>query len=226
MKGLESVAAAFGGQLNLFSLAVQLGIGLILAYLLALTVSRCSKMVGDKEGYFILFPLLIPTIILVISVVKSSLALSLGLVGALSIVRFRTPVKEPEELAYIFIAISVGLGIGAGQVYASIVAFIFVLIVIGIHSVFRGSKSLKGVFLDVLIPKKSGTSLLKDYSSILDNEKIPYDLRRYEELKETATATFYIEPKHVTRLEGVLAKLRDSNRDAEFTLVKHSQSLS
>ena len=55
------------------------------------------------------------TTLLVIAVVKSSLALSLGLVGALSIVRFRTPIKEPEELAYIFLAIALGLCLGADQ---------------------------------------------------------------------------------------------------------------
>ena len=53
---------------------------------------------------------------LVILIVKSSLALSLGLVGALSIVRFRTPIKEPEELIYLFLAIALGLGYGAGQI--------------------------------------------------------------------------------------------------------------
>ena len=42
-------------------------------------------------------------VFLVITVIKSSLALSLGLVGALSIVRFRTPIKEPEELGYLFL---------------------------------------------------------------------------------------------------------------------------
>ena len=46
---------------------------------------------------------------------KIFLALSLGLVGALSIVRFRTPIKEPEELAYIFLAIAIGLALGADQ---------------------------------------------------------------------------------------------------------------
>ncbi|HIE72395.1 MAG TPA: DUF4956 domain-containing protein, partial [Planctomycetes bacterium] len=46
------------------------------------------------------------TTVLIITVVASSLALSLGLVGALSIIRFRTPVKEPEELAYLFLAIA------------------------------------------------------------------------------------------------------------------------
>ena len=51
-----------------------------------------------------------------------TLALSLGLVGALSVIRFRTPVKEPEELAYVFLAIASGLALGADQqVFVSIV---------------------------------------------------------------------------------------------------------
>lgn len=58
---------------------------------------------------------------LVITVVKSSLALSLGLVGALSIIRFRSAIKEPEELTYLFLAISLGLGFGANQTVITII---------------------------------------------------------------------------------------------------------
>ena len=47
---------------------------------------------------------------LIITVVKTSLALSLGLVGALSIVRFRSAIKDPEELLYLFFSIAIGIG--------------------------------------------------------------------------------------------------------------------
>ena len=64
---------------------------------------------------------------LIITVVKSSLALSLGLVGALSIIRFRTPIKEPEELAYLFISIAAGLGLGAGQILPTVCSVVLIL---------------------------------------------------------------------------------------------------
>ena len=51
----------------------------------------------------------------IIAVVKSSLALSLGLVGALSVVRFRTAIKEPYNLAFILLSICIGISIGASQ---------------------------------------------------------------------------------------------------------------
>ena len=60
--------------------------------------------------------------VLIISVVKSSLALSLGLVGALSIVRFRTPIKDAEELGYLFLVIATGLAAGAEQEVAILVS--------------------------------------------------------------------------------------------------------
>jgi len=63
-----------------------------------------------------IIPLLSVITFLVIMVVKTSLALSLGLVGALSIVRFRAPIKDPMELTFIFLAIAIGLGVGAGKV--------------------------------------------------------------------------------------------------------------
>ena len=62
-----------------------------------------------------IFPLLSITTTIIITVIKSSLALSLGLVGALSIIRFRTPIKEPEELVYIFLCITIGIATGANQ---------------------------------------------------------------------------------------------------------------
>ncbi|MCI5162385.1 MAG: DUF4956 domain-containing protein [Candidatus Electrothrix sp. AX5] len=77
-------------------------------------IHRSFSLTGKYHIASIL-PILSAVVFLVIVIVKSSLALSLGLVGALSIVRFRTPIKEPEELVYLFLAISIGLGYAAGH---------------------------------------------------------------------------------------------------------------
>jgi uncharacterized membrane protein YhiD involved in acid resistance len=53
-------------------------------------------------------------------------------VGALSVVRFRTPIKEPEELAYIFLAIAVGLALGADQLEVAVIALPIILGVISL----------------------------------------------------------------------------------------------
>ena len=85
---------------------------------------------GGRQILSSILPLTI-TICVIISVVKSSLALSLGLVGALSIVRFRTPIKDPEDLIFLFLAIVAGLGFGANQnVYTAIGISIVLTIII------------------------------------------------------------------------------------------------
>jgi len=89
-------------------------------------------------------PLLSSIVFLVIVIIKTSLALSLGLVGALSIVRFRTPIKEPEELIYLFLAIAVGLGFGAGF---SLLTSIIVLLILVFDYFFKSNRyrNKKGV---------------------------------------------------------------------------------
>ncbi|MDH3998657.1 MAG: DUF4956 domain-containing protein, partial [Desulfuromonadales bacterium] len=51
-------------------------------------------------------------------------------VGALSVVRFRTPIKEPEELVYLFLAIALGLGYGAGQIVVTSMVFVVIVLLI------------------------------------------------------------------------------------------------
>ena len=105
---------------------------LILCMILVSIVSwfykKFSQSLGGKTHVGSILPLIGLTVFMVIVVVKSSLALSLGLVGALSIVRFRTPIKEPEELGYLFLTIAVGLGFGAGYKIITIITTIAILL--------------------------------------------------------------------------------------------------
>jgi hypothetical protein len=89
---------------------------LVLSLLVKIVYTRFSTTISNKKEFSKNFVILGLTTCIVITIVKSSLALSLGLVGALSIVRFRAAIKEPEELAYLFLIIAIGLGAGAGQI--------------------------------------------------------------------------------------------------------------
>lgn len=69
---------------------------------------------------------------LVILAVTSNVVLSLGMVGALSIVRFRTAIKEPMDIAYLFWAIAVGIVLGAGLVPLAVFGSLFIGLVLWI----------------------------------------------------------------------------------------------
>lgn len=99
----------------------------ILSFLVKITYVKVGKSLNDKSYFSDTFIPLALITTLVITVIKFSLALSLGLVGALSIVRFRAAIKEPEELVYLFFVISIGLSNGANQFLLSIFATLLIL---------------------------------------------------------------------------------------------------
>ena len=77
----------------------------VLLFLLSFVYKKYGKSISNRSQLAKVLIIVGLTTFIIISIVKSSLALSLGLVGALSIVRFRTAIKEPEELGYFFISL-------------------------------------------------------------------------------------------------------------------------
>ena len=118
------------GELDLLPTIMNFFMCLLMGFVLRDFYIRRSFSLTGKQHIGSILPILSAVVFLVIVVVKSSLALSLGLVGALSIVRFRTPVKEPEDLVYLFLAIALGLGYGAGHALTVTVLAVIILLVI------------------------------------------------------------------------------------------------
>jgi len=79
-------------------LVVDIILTAVCALILKLFYIRFGQSLSNRSRLANNFVAIAVTTALVITIVKSSLALSLGLVGALSIVRFRTAIKDPEEL--------------------------------------------------------------------------------------------------------------------------------
>ena len=162
--------------------------GLILNWI----VSKFSHLTHSKGEYFFVYPVLIALMVLIITIIKTSLALSLGLVGALSIVRFRTPVKEPEELIYLFFAIAIGLGLGAGQIFATSMSFvIIILFIIGIKAI-KKSKKERSFYFEVSQNTTGLNQSISTIESFLAQEKIDFKITRIDTSHQTGNATFHI----------------------------------
>ena len=134
-------------EILLFGIALVLSV--IFSYLLRYFYINFWNSIADKENISSNFVLLTLIITVIIAVVKSSLALSLGLVGALSIVRFRTPIKDPEELIFLFICIAIGLSLGAFQFWYASIGFAFVIAIILLKSRFQRKSNQHNFFLSV-----------------------------------------------------------------------------
>ena len=125
---------------------IRLGLVLLIGGLLGLYLrylyNRFGSSLSDRDSVSSIFPLLTMVTIAVIAVVKSSLSLSLGLVGALSIVRFRAAIKDPAELVYLFLCIAMGIALGAGHVvFAAVLVFVASLFVLGQRFLGRRTQS-------------------------------------------------------------------------------------
>ena len=117
---------------------IGLVISMLVSILLSLTLIHIYKKFSlssyKRKNFEQNFIIIAPVITLLIFIVKSNLALSLGLVGALSIIRYRTAIKDPEEIAYLFICVAVGVGTGASFNLFTIIAFAIIILVIFLNS--------------------------------------------------------------------------------------------
>ena len=122
---------------------------IILCWLLGITYQKVAKSISNRKDFSANFMILAFTTMLIITIVKSSLALSLGLVGALSIVRFRAAIKEPEELAFIFFSIAIGLGLGANQLTIVLAAFGVFMVVLWGRFFIQGKSENQNIFVSI-----------------------------------------------------------------------------
>ena len=100
MKELTNLFDIELNTINTFDFIIGFIITLILSLIIKYSYNKHSLSVSNKSLTSSLFPFFSIAIFVIVVTIKSSLVLSLGLVGALSIIRFRTAVKEPEQLIY------------------------------------------------------------------------------------------------------------------------------
>ncbi len=126
------IAAFFAEQFQaltpgkvVLSLLLALAVGLMIAF----TYKLCYRGVLYSPNFSLTLIMLTVITTPVVMCIGSSIALSMGMVGALSIVRFRTAVKEPLDTAYMFWALTMGILLGAG------LYLIAVIVVLGIGAI-------------------------------------------------------------------------------------------
>ena len=177
-------------QISTPEFVISLALTAITAYILKTVYVRFGQALSNRSIFGNTFVPIAMTTMVIITIVKSSLALSLGLVGALSIVRFRAAIKEPEELVYLFICIAIGLGYGANQINVTIIGFLMIVIAVALirKSAFKVEKSN---VMYLTISKKSKTRLdIEKILEVLETNSFEVDLKRLDESPSTNEASF------------------------------------
>ena len=205
-------------QIDINNFIISLLFAAILSFLVQLFYIKYSSSLSNRKEFAKNFVILGVTTSIVIMIVKSSLALSLGLVGALSIVRFRAAIKEPEELVYLFLIIAIGLGCGANQLIITFVGIIFALILIMIYSAYykKSRKDIEqtinlGVIIEQDLQDKEINNL------ILEIKKISKELKFISMSRTENNTTINLDLKpnkfeNLTLLSGKVKKKYKNSR--------------
>ena len=212
--------------LSVPTLVINLLLDAGLSTALAWYFLRYGTTLSNRASLARIIPFISLTTVLIISVVKSSLALSLGLVGALSIVRFRTPIKEPEELAYLFMAIALGLGLGADQRLPTAVAFFVVLGVLMVQSRWRRGTKSHNLYLNIEMPDTEEKEPVFETTKNLLAEHVEVaDLRRLDRRDGMIQATFSIGCRDDQALVGLMDSLKKNLSGAAITMIDQNRGI-
>jgi hypothetical protein len=212
-------------DLSIMSLMISLLLGVGLSIILSWHFKRFGSTLSNREDFANIFPFVLLTTVLIISIIKSSLALSLGLVGALSIIRFRTPIKEPEELAYLFMAIAMGLGLGANRIALTVVSSLSILTFMAVFKWKRGKVENKNLYLSIDWQAKGEEvpeRYLERLNEILTKHLKKSDLRRFDSRKESIEATYLVKITDPNNLNKLMEDLRRTFPSVGVTFIDQS----
>ena len=192
----------------LLSLVLSLAAGLFIAWI----YRRNYRGVMYSNNFTLTLVMMTLITCPVVMCIRESIQLSMGMVGALSIVRFRTAVKDPLDTAYMFWALTMGILLGAGQFFltACAVVGIGLLLTLLVHIQSKGTNS----FLLVL---RMSEEAERQANQIVHGIKV-------QQLKSKTVSASGIEATYEVRLDkpdSVLNKLRAINGVYDATLVSY-----
>ena len=180
------------GQSEIAISIVDLLIGQMLAVLLGLIivlVYRWTHRGLHYERSFLVTLVMMPTVVAVVMMfIGSNLALSLGMVGALSIIRFRTVIKDSRDMVFLFLCIAIGLGCGTFNWIVTIIVTVALALVM--------------MMLHLL---RFGIAVHADYALVISGKQPNIDDQLKETLKE-----------HVDFLEVRSVDIRDDGWEIVF----------
>lgn len=204
----ERYIQEFSNNVPLGEFLLNILVATLLATILRLYFIHFGHAISNRRrfgGNFL--PLTLSTL-LVIMIVKSSIALSLGLVGALSIVRFRAAIKDPEELVYLFMSIGVGLACGAGQPLLAMVALLVILAVMWVSRRFSTNPNAQSDSGRLYINITTDVDDLEKISQILLRHLPHVELKRMDTLHKGLDLSFVARAESLAQLNQLKDELR------------------
>jgi len=205
---------------------ISLIIGFIISLIIVYHYKKFSSSLTNRVQLTKIFPILVLILILIVSIIKTSIALSLGLVGALSIIRFRTPIKEPEELMYLFLCIAVGISIGSGQTTISIISTLLILFLTGLYK-FKFNKNVKdSIILNINIEKiEDPLNKFKIIENIIKEQTKDFVVKRFDIDSVSLNAILILDIKTKNSLINLIHIIKEEVPNCSLSVIDQNELL-
>lgn len=145
MSIVDETLKLFGDDLN-FSALNPAGIiaamasSLVCGIIIYLVYRFCYRGVVYSDNFNVLLVMITTITGFIIMTISSNVVLSLGMVGALSIVRFRSAIKDPLDIGFLFWSIAAGITAGAGLYFVAVLGTVLIAVIYIVFSMFKKSK--------------------------------------------------------------------------------------
>ena len=217
MLRFEEYLQEFNSSVNISEFLVNLLVATLLSLSLRLFYVRFGTSATNRRKFSMNFIPLALTTFLIITVIKSSLALSLGLVGALSIVRFRAAIKDPEELTYLFLTIAIGLVNGANKPILAVLALACILPIIYFNQ--SGQKRILIREDSMYINIRTDITDVKTIVEIIEKYFTFLSLQRLDQQDDTINLTFICKAENLDNLDQARRSLVDLSPQTSVSFI-------
>ncbi len=202
-------------QLGPLDTLINIVLAGIMAYIVRIVYIKYGTSLSNRKHFGNSFILITICTALVIALIQSSIALSLGLVGALSIIRFRTAIKEPQELSYIFLCVAIGLGFGANERLITLAAGFLILAIVVLSANIKKKKTDESYNMTISTKKAQ----LDDIVKIIGEYSQRSDLRRFDDNAGGLSVIMFTEFKKYEALKNCTDALKKLDQEIEINFI-------
>lgn len=214
-------------QVTLFRLLIAFFLAASLSWLISLLYMKTYRGSGYSQSMSHTLILISCVVAVVMIVIGSNIARAFSLVGALSIIRFRTAVKNTRDTAYIFLTMSIGMAAGSRFYFTAVVAtLLFSFLILILHNRDIGGNRRPAQILRVQVPlDRSPDTLLGDIlaASCSHWEPVSIETVRLGSLTE---ATYQVHLKSGVDTAEFLNKIRTLNENQKVVLFQPDREIS
>lgn len=204
---------------TIIEIIITLGMSLFYSVIIAKVYIWVYEGYSYSKSYLHTMIMISVTVALIMVIIGSEIARAFALVGAMSIIRFRNPVKDPRDVAFLFMTIAIGMACGVGfYLYATIFTIICVLLMVSLHYFNFGDLPSKTYVFKVRMStgqKNVVVAECQDYCSSVHVLSIDH----FADNEEEEEIVFEIELFRGQEYETLLDNIRDKIKFSSINLL-------